>query len=629
MISMLEPFRGPLFQAIGWALVHFLWQGVVLAVVLRAALGALRRAPASTRYGVACAGLVLMAAAPVAVAVSALRAGPPARAAAAPAPAPPVYPAQTASPADAGAARPAYSPSAFPSMTDAEESGVRGLLARAGERVAPWLPLVVLAWIAGVLLGSARLVGGWVQLQRLRTRWTVEVGPAWSALLERLVREMGITRPVRLLGSTRVDVPAVIGAFKPVVLVPASLLTGLSPRDVELILAHELAHVRRHDYLVNLLQTAVETVLFFHPAVWWLSAVVREEREHCCDDAVVGATGRGRRYARALLAAEELCAAGSAPRLAPALNGGSLYRRVRRLVAPPEEGAAGGGGPLGVALAVLVLATLAVGQTSLSAGEPPVAEYAAAAPAPQPGPLLERWREARVRAAREGWSRYWIGYAVQGTEGRGPASGSGRGQQPGSGTTAAGLVARGAAGVVRLGDAPAGGEVAIFFGMEGADGPPRVMRAGPSDRPVRLERAPVVWLGTAPQAQSLGLLDVLYAPSAPSVRGEIAAAVSLHDPGPQALGFVQRVLETEADARVRAEAAFWLRHQRTGEALALLERTAVGDASPRVREEAVTGIARSGAPGARDVLERLERTAPTLAVRREAGDWLLRADREP
>ncbi|HYW08945.1 MAG TPA: M56 family metallopeptidase [Longimicrobium sp.] len=624
MSLTLEPFRGPLFQAIGWALVHFLWQGVVLAVLLRALLGALRGASASTRYVVACVGLVLMAAAPVIGVVSASRSF------AAGSPAVPAISTRAAEPS-AGAAAPRLVQPGVPAASAPASDGVRALLEQAGKKVHPWLPLVVLAWIAGVLLGSARLVGGWVHLQRLRTRWTVEVSPAWATLLDRLVREMGITRPVRLLGSMRIDVPAVIGAFTPVVLVPASLLTGLSPRDVELILAHELAHVRRHDYLVNLLQTAVETVLFFHPAVWWLSGVARDEREHCCDDVVVGATGHGRRYARALLAAEELCAARSGPRLAPAMNGGSLYRRVRRLVTPRQEGAADGGGPLGVALTVMMLTALVVGQTSLSAGEPPAAKVAvvASAPAPRPGPLLERWREAQARAGREGWPRYWIGYAVRGSAGRNVGSSSARGVQRDSGTTVRDVLARGGAGVVRLGDAPTGSEVTIFFGMEGTGKAPRAMRIRGADLPVELEGAPVVWLGSAPPEQSLGLLDVVYTQvPAAVIRGEIAAAASLHA-GPAALAFVERVLRTDRDAEVRAEAAFWLQHQRTPGALALLELTAVSDSSPKVREEAVTGIAKTGTPEARAALARLERGAPQLAVRREAGDWLMRGSAAP
>ena len=122
----------------------------------------------------------------------------------------------------------------------------------------------------------------------------------------RLTRRLHIGRAVRLLESTLVDVPTVIGWLKPVVLLPASALAGLSPHQLEAILAHELAHIRRHDYLVNLLQTLVETLLFYHPAVWWLSRRIRAERENCCDDLAVSLCGDPVAYAAALAELEGL-----------------------------------------------------------------------------------------------------------------------------------------------------------------------------------------------------------------------------------------------------------------------------------------------------------------------------------
>ena len=115
-----------------------------------------------------------------------------------------------------------------------------------------------------------------------------------------LAARLGIRRPVRLLESARVQVPVVIGALRPVLLLPASALTGLAPAQVEAVLAHELAHIRRHDYPVNLLQSAAETLLFYHPGVWWLSARIRAEREHCCDDIAVRVCGDAVGYAEAL-----------------------------------------------------------------------------------------------------------------------------------------------------------------------------------------------------------------------------------------------------------------------------------------------------------------------------------------
>ncbi len=149
----------------------------------------------------------------------------------------------------------------------------------------------------------------------------------------RLAKRLHIARPIRLLESSMVDVPTVIGWLRPVVLMPASALAGMAPQQLEAILAHELAHIRRHDYLVNLLQTLVETLLFYHPAVWWLSRRIRVERENCCDDLAVSLCGDPYAYARALADLEELRADSS--RLVLAATGGSLLHRVRRLIGTP------------------------------------------------------------------------------------------------------------------------------------------------------------------------------------------------------------------------------------------------------------------------------------------------------
>ncbi len=153
------------------------------------------------------------------------------------------------------------------------------------------------------------------------------------------------------------DVPTVIGWLKPTVLLPMSALAGLSPLQVEAILAHELAHVRRHDYFVNLLQTLLETLLFYHPAVWWVSGQVRVERENCCDDLAVSLCGDPVVYASALADLEEL--RGPASRLVMAASGGVLLNRVRRLLTGPAQHA--GRGPAwlaGTSAALLVLVVI-------------------------------------------------------------------------------------------------------------------------------------------------------------------------------------------------------------------------------------------------------------------------------
>ena len=153
--------------------------------------------------------------------------------------------------------------------------------------------------------------------------------------IDRLKERMGIRRAVALLESARVEVPMVVGWLRPAILVPVAALSGLTAPELEAILAHELAHIRRHDYLVNLLQCVVEILMFYHPATWWITRVIRREREHCCDDMAVAACRDRLTYARALAAMEGLRV--PAFSLSPAANGGNLLARVRRILKPQEE----------------------------------------------------------------------------------------------------------------------------------------------------------------------------------------------------------------------------------------------------------------------------------------------------
>ena len=157
---------------------------------------------------------------------------------------------------------------------------------------------------------------------------------SWQALLDRLAARLRLSRPVTLLESCLAEVPVVIGYLRPVILMPVGLLAGLPAEQIESILLHELAHIRRHDYLVNLLQIVVESLVFYHPAVWWISGVMRAERENCCDDLVVATQGDALVYAAALTALERN--RGAVREAVLAATGGSLVKRVRRLLIQPE-----------------------------------------------------------------------------------------------------------------------------------------------------------------------------------------------------------------------------------------------------------------------------------------------------
>jgi beta-lactamase regulating signal transducer with metallopeptidase domain len=324
-------------RAVGWGLVHSLWQGALVALLYGCFASLARDAAANVRYVAACAALALMLALPATTAFVSLRASglPEARGeslkgdvwaealqlrggAEGPGKAAPLK-------ADGGAGREAASP---------REDFRRW----AGERFDALLPALVWAWAAGVILLGLRVAGGWFSLKRLE-EGARPVAEEWREALARVARRVGVARAVRLCQSALVEVPTVVGHLRPLILIPASALTGLSPEQLEAVLAHELAHVRRHDYLVNLLQTAAETLLFYHPAAWWVSRRARAEREHACDDVAVRATGDVLLYARSLAQMEHLRRErGETPALALAANGGSLMQRIQRLVQVRAQG---------------------------------------------------------------------------------------------------------------------------------------------------------------------------------------------------------------------------------------------------------------------------------------------------
>ena len=252
----------------------------------------------------------------------------------------------------------------------------------------PTIPWVLAAWLAGVCLLSLRLARGWVVARRVAERGCEPAAPRWQATLARLRRELGVSRPVRLAASVLAEVPSVVGWLRPVVVVPVSAFAGMTTWQMEAVLAHELAHIRRHDYLVNLLQSAVETLLFYHPATWWVSKQVREERERCCDDVAVALCGDAAGYVRALA---ELEAMRAAPALALSATGGSLLGRARRLIAPPQTRRSSGtlAGAVALVLVACAWATASAEQAPSfgAAGMAPMASAsvpAAMPPAPPP-----------------------------------------------------------------------------------------------------------------------------------------------------------------------------------------------------------------------------------------------------
>jgi len=295
-----------ILRTLGWTLLHFLWQGAGLAALFAVACAVCRSVEA--RYALAVGALVLMLVSPVATFTWLRTEGHPA-----------------VRTGEQGA-----STRAETSTQNATAlSGSRAPVAATRSEPPLGMLWLVEAWFLGVVLLSLRTAGGLFLMERMRRK---EIKPVVAELYRRclaLQKSMGLDRMIRYCECHRLDAPAVLGWFRPVVLLPVRALTGLSEMQIETVIAHELAHIRRLDCFVNLFQIATETLLFYHPAVWWVSQRIRAEREHCCDDEAIALCGDAVNYARALTLMEEWR---TAPALMMAANRSPLAERVWRLL---------------------------------------------------------------------------------------------------------------------------------------------------------------------------------------------------------------------------------------------------------------------------------------------------------
>ncbi|HEY6618211.1 MAG TPA: M56 family metallopeptidase [Steroidobacteraceae bacterium] len=296
-------------RVLGWCLLHFVWQGAVLALVLSALLSRLRSPQA--RYASAVCALIAMLVVPFATFAILQHSADSVRSF------------SIDGMAEAGSGLETVAQSAAPPYEQLPFALASHIVS------VDWMSYAVLAWFAGVYMFTLRTLGGWMLLMRLRRQHAEPIAGDLLNTCLAMQRRLGVSRAVRYVCSKVAESPVVFGSLRPVIVLPLSVLAGLSPWQVEAIIAHELAHIKRWDLLVNAFQIATETLLFYHPAVWWVNRVIRNEREHCCDDVAVAACGNAHEYARALAQLEE---SRSASVWAMAANGGVLSTRIGRLL---------------------------------------------------------------------------------------------------------------------------------------------------------------------------------------------------------------------------------------------------------------------------------------------------------
>lgn len=320
-MNILQPYLSDaVVRALGWTFLHSLWIGALLSVVFLGVRWLQRYSAARTRY---VTGLIFMSLVPVMVVLAF------------------IFSLQRTGTGNLTTERTpvagVYQEAAGAAETELFDSG--------HESVVPieWVSLArtyyfeqyhsffVSLWMMGIVLLSLNHIGGFLYTGRLRRHGLVEAEEALHRSFERLIVQSGISRPVSLFESWLVKVPMVIGYFKPVVLFPVGLSTGLSAAEIEAILAHEIAHIRRHDFLINILQSIVEVLLFFHPGVWIIGAAIREERENCCDDEAIRLSGDEVGLATAL-AQVELWRQQGRWALGFSGNKNSLFDRIKRII---------------------------------------------------------------------------------------------------------------------------------------------------------------------------------------------------------------------------------------------------------------------------------------------------------
>ncbi len=364
----------PLLRILGWSLLHFVWEGFIVASFLACVLKMLSGHSPQFRYIVAFCGLGLMTALPLITFA---------------------YLAITSPTMDHAITYPIAEKGPFISLPHDFNGAADSWLSQITASLDRSLPWLLTAWFIGVVVFLTRLNIGLLVAQRMKAIATQPASLELQLLFKQVKNRLEIQRTVRLASSALVRVPTVIGWLRPVVLIPVGCLTGLSPIQIESIFAHELAHILRQDYLVSILQSFVEAALFYHPAIWWVSAQVRKERENCCDDLAVRMSGDSLAYAKALSLLEEHRS--SYPAVNLGANGGALFMRIRRLLGYKEAPAFSQLAGMTLLALVITAAALSIGtlaRAQASADKKLSAEHEAASQTvPQ---LYQKWLDEDV-----------------------------------------------------------------------------------------------------------------------------------------------------------------------------------------------------------------------------------------
>jgi len=292
-------------HSLGWTLLHFVWQGSLIALLLRATLTCVPSSQAHVRYLLCYGALLLCALGSLATFI---------------------FLVENSSNSFGMVA------GSIGSLAPDSVSKLSILADKWGNQINPWLGWIVLAWLMGLLAGFFRFGLGLAHVRSLAGGARSLDDVYWMEYIQKLLRELGINQTVRVVCSAAANVPLVVGFLKPVILLPINLFSQLSTEQIECLLAHELVHIRRGDYIANICQVMIESILFYHPAVWWIGAEIRREREYGCDDLVLSTQPDAVLYAKALATLEQSRTASLEKSLSLAASDGSLVQRIRRIL---------------------------------------------------------------------------------------------------------------------------------------------------------------------------------------------------------------------------------------------------------------------------------------------------------
>ena len=304
-----------LIYALGWTVLHSLWQALAIALLMMLALLFFQNKSSAFKYKLVSGALLLV------LFASVLTFG--------------IY-YQQAHEATAFTGPDIETLAQVVPLASAADLHTSGTLSSYIDFFNQNIPFITMVWLLGLCFFLVRLVGGLLYIQRIKHSHHTAVSEYWQQKISALGGKLSLRRPVRLVESSLAAVPMVIGFFKPVVLMPLGAINNLTEAEVEAILAHELAHIRRYDFLINILLSFVEALFYFNPAVWWIAANIRSERENCCDDIAIELCGDSLVYAKALMRLEELELAVPSYAMTMSSSNGELLQRIKRILQQPR-----------------------------------------------------------------------------------------------------------------------------------------------------------------------------------------------------------------------------------------------------------------------------------------------------